>query len=132
VFGFSGRVRASALGLTAFSLMLCALVALLSINGFGPVALAFVAVYGAANGVLTIARGTTPAELFGHEGLGALLGHLSRAVLYSTAVAPAGYSALLALGLTRNAAVAVLIAVALGAAASYGIAVRPIARRKTA
>jgi MFS family permease len=132
VFGFSGRVRASALGLTAFTLMLCALVALLGIDGFGPAALVFVTVYGVANGVLTIARGTTPAELFGHEGLGALLGHLSRAVLYSTAIAPAGYSALLALGLTRNTAVAVLIAVALGAAASYGVAVRPVGRRRTA
>jgi MFS family permease len=124
VFGLSGRVRASALGLTAFALMLCALVALLGINGFGPAALVFVTLYGIANGVLTIARGTTPAELFGREGLGALLGHLSRAGLYATAIAPAGYSALLAFGLNRNNAVAALVVVALGAAGCYAMAVR--------
>jgi predicted MFS family arabinose efflux permease len=124
VFAFAGRVRVTRLGVTAFTLILLSLVALISVNGFGAAAILFVTVYGAGNGVLTIVRGTTPAELFGRDGLGSVLGHLSRAGLYSTAIAPAAYSMLLTLGLTRTSAVTTLMAVALGAMGSYAIAVR--------
>jgi MFS family permease len=132
VFAFAGRVRATKLGVTAFALIFAALAALFSANGLGAAAILFVTVYGAGNGVLTIVRGTTPAELFGRDGLGSVLGHLSRAGLYSTAIAPVGFSALLAFGLTRNAAIAALMAVALGAMGSYAMAVRPAKRGKAA
>jgi hypothetical protein len=124
VFAFAGRVRVARLGVSAFSLILVSLVALIGVNGFGAAAILFVTVYGAGNGVLTIVRGTTPAELFGRDGLGSVLGHLSRAGLYSTAIAPAAYSMLLTLGFTRASAIATLMAVALAAMGCYALAVR--------
>jgi hypothetical protein len=72
--GFAGRVRAVTVGVVAFSLMLLALVALISVEGFGIAAVVFVIAYGCGNGVLTIVKGTAPVELFGRKGLGGLLG----------------------------------------------------------
>ena len=123
--GFSGRVRAVTVGLAAFALMLLALVALISVEGFGIAAIVFVVAYGCGNGVLTIVKGTAPVELFGREGLGGLLGHLARAGSYAKAVAPAAFSAMLAFGLTRNVALASLAALAIAGMGSYSLAVRP-------
>lgn len=124
-FGFSGRVRAVTVGLVAFALMLVALVALIAVDGFGAAALLFVVAYGCGNGVLTIVKGTAPAELFGRSGFGSLLGHLSRAGLYAKALAPATFTGLLTLGLTRNAALAALASVSLAGMFSYAMALRP-------
>ena len=122
--GLSGRVRAVTVGVVSFSLMLLALVALISVEGFGIAAIVFVVAYGCGNGVLTIVKGTAPVELFGAKGLGGLLGHLSRYGLYAKAVAPAAFSALLTLGLTRNAALASLAALAVAGMTSFGMATR--------
>jgi MFS family permease len=122
--GFSSRVRAVTVGLIAFALMLLSLVALISVEGFGIAAIVFVVAYGCGNGVLTIVKGTAPAELFGREGLGALLGHLSRAGLYAKAVAPASFSALLTFGLTRNGALATLAAISVAGMGSFAMATR--------
>jgi len=122
--GVSGRVRSATVGIVAFALMLLALVALISVEGFGIAAIVFVTAYGCGNGVLTIVKGTAPAELFGREGLGALLGHLSRAGLYAKAVAPASFSALLTFGLTRNGALAALMAVSVAGMGSFAVATR--------
>lgn len=121
---FARRVRAVGVGYAAFGLMLAALVALFGVHGFGAIAVIFVAVYGCGNGLLTIVRGAAPAELFGREGLGALLGHLSRYASFAKALAPGCWSALLAAGLTRDASLAALAAVALAGTASYLVAVR--------
>ncbi|MEP7067698.1 MAG: MFS transporter [Usitatibacter sp.] len=125
--GFSSRVRTATVGLVAFALMLLALFALISVEGFGIAAIVFVTAYGCGNGVLTIVKGTAPAELFGRAGLGALLGHLSQAGLYAKAVAPASFSALLAFGLTRNGALAALMAVSVAGMGSFAFATRPVA-----
>jgi len=122
--GFSARVRAVTVGLIAFALMLLALVALISVEGFGIAAIVFVVAYGCGNGVLTIVKGTAPAELFGGEGLGALLGHLARAGLYAKAVAPASFSALLTFGLSRNGALATMMAVSVAGMGSFAMATR--------
>jgi MFS family permease len=127
--GFSGRVRAVTVGLVAFALMLLALLALISVEGFGIAAVVFVVAYGCGNGVLTIVKGTAPVELFGREGLGALLGHLARAGLYAKAVAPASFSAMLAFGFTRNAALAMLAGLAIAGMGSYTMAIRARAKR---
>lgn len=123
-FGFSGRVRAVTVGLVAFGLMLLALVALISVEGFGVAAIVFVIAYGCGNGVLTIVKGTAPVELFGARGLGGLLGYLSRAGLYAKAIAPASFSALITFGLTRNAALASLAALTFAGMGSYMLATR--------
>jgi MFS family permease len=128
-FGFAGRVRAVTVGLVAFSLMLLSLVALISVEGFGFAAIAFVVAYGCGNGVLTIVKGTAPVELFGRERLGRLLGHLSSAGLYAKAVAPAAFSGLLALGLTRNAALSAIVVIALGGMASFAMALHKPSRK---
>jgi MFS family permease len=122
--GFAGRVRAVTVGLVSFALMLLALVALISVEGFGIAAIVFVVAYGCGNGVLTIVKGTAPVELFGRDGIGGLLGHLSRAGLYAKAVAPASFSALLTFGLTRNAALAALAGISLAGMGSYFAAIR--------
>jgi predicted MFS family arabinose efflux permease len=128
--GFSRRVKAVTVGMIAFGLMMLSLVALISVEGFGIAAIVFVVAYGFGNGVLTIVKGTAPAELFGHVGLGGLLGYLSRAGLYAKAIAPASFSALLTFGLTRNAALAALAAMAIGGMGTYSLATR--IRRKEA
>lgn len=126
----SKRVKAVTIGMMAFALMMLSLVALISVEGFGIAAIVFVVAYGFGNGVLTIVKGTAPAELFGLKGLGGLLGYLSRAGLYAKAVAPASFSALLTFGLTRNAALAALAALAVAGMGSYSLATR--IRHKTA
>jgi predicted MFS family arabinose efflux permease len=123
--GISGRVRSVTVGLVAFALMLLALVALISVQGFGVAAIAFVIAYGCGNGMLTIVRGTAPVELFGTRGLGGLLGYLSRPIFCAKAIAPAAFSALVAFGLTRNGALTSLAGFAILAMASYVIATRP-------
>ena len=122
--GFSGRVKAVTVGVVAFGLMMLALVALISVEGFGIAAIMFVIAYGCGNGVLTIVKGTAPVEMWGRAGLGGLLGHLSRYGLYAKAVAPAAFSAMLAFGLTRNGALSILAALAVLGATSYGLATR--------
>jgi predicted MFS family arabinose efflux permease len=121
---FARHVRAVAVGWFAFGLMLAALASLAVMRGFGAMAVIFVATYGCGNGLLTIVRGAAPAELFGREGLGALLGHLSRYASFAKALAPGCWSALLTYGFTRGASLAVLAVVALAGTASYLVAVR--------
>ena len=122
--GFSARVKAVTAGAVAFALILLALVALISVEAFGIAAIFFVVAYGCGNGVLTIVKGTAPVELFGREGLGGLLGHLARFTLYATSIAPATFSAALAFGFTRNAALSALAALAVAGMMSYGMATR--------
>ena len=106
------RVRAITVGVTTFVLMFAALVALMMVDGFGVMPFLFVIAYGCGNGVLTIVRGTAPVELFGSQGVGGLLGYLSRWILYAKALAPAAFTGLITAGLTRNAALGVLAGLA--------------------
>jgi predicted MFS family arabinose efflux permease len=87
-FAFSRHVRALAVGTFAFALLAVSLAVFTQVHGIWIVALAFVIPYGWANGVMTIVRGTVPAELFGHRGYGALLGRLALPQFILKAVAP--------------------------------------------
>ncbi|HYQ98435.1 MAG TPA: MFS transporter [Casimicrobiaceae bacterium] len=82
------RLRAQTVGILAFALMASALLLLALAHGLSAAAFAFAAVYGVSNGVMTIVRGTVPAELFGRRGFGALLGRLALPQLVARAVAP--------------------------------------------
>jgi len=85
----AGRnVQARTVGAIAFVLMALSLLLLALAHGVRAAAFAFAIVYGASNGVMTIARGTVPAELFGRRDFGALLGRLARPQLVARAVAP--------------------------------------------
>jgi predicted MFS family arabinose efflux permease len=124
--GFGRRVSPVAVGYISIVLMMVALVALIRVDGMGVLAIAFVTAYGFSNGLLTIVRGTIPAELFGRKRLGALLGYLSRASVGAKAAAPAAYSALLAMGFTRNEALSALVGFAAAALGTYAMATRKI------
>jgi MFS family permease len=121
---FARRVSAVRSGFIPFVLMIVALVSLMLVDGFGIAAFVFIAAYGIGNGILTIVRGTAPAELFGSEGLGAVLGHLSRATLFARALAPACFSGLLAAGLTRVQSLSALVVIVVAGAFCYAATVR--------
>ena len=105
---FLKRVHATRVGVAALSLIVVAVVVLIAVSGSGILPLLFVLAYGAGNGVLTIVRGAAPAEMYGAQGLGALLGYLSRASSYARALGPATYPALVALGLGERTSLALL------------------------
>jgi uncharacterized membrane protein len=52
------------------------------------VAIAFAIMFGAANGLMTIARGAVPLALFGAAGYGRLLGRIAKPFQIMQAVAP--------------------------------------------
>jgi hypothetical protein len=69
--------------------MLLAGFGLMAIAGLSlPVAAAFMVMFGMANGLITIARGTVPLALFGASGYGALLGRIAGPFLLMQAIAP--------------------------------------------
>ena len=87
-FATGRAVPARTVGTIAFALMTLSLVLLALAHGLSAAAFSFAVVYGASNGVMTIVRGTVPAELFGRRDFGALLGRLARPQLVARAVAP--------------------------------------------
>jgi len=130
-FGFASRIGVRTLGSITFGLYFVSLVVLLAVDGLGAAAFLFVIAFGCGNGLFTIMRGTTPGELFGRERLGALLGYLARGSLYARALAPACFSGVLAVGLTRGAALTILAATALAGWGVFNSAARA-ARRGSA
>ena len=93
---FAGRgLKAAHLGVIAFGLLPLAL-AVLAVGGFGfAAALAFTLLYGASNGLITIAKGAVPLTLFGRRGYGSVLGTLAAPNLVLNALAPTLFSLLL-------------------------------------
>ena len=85
----AGRnLRAQAVGTLAFAMLARRAADVPQVRGVKPVAIGFAALYGFSNGVMTIVRGTVPAELFGRHEFGTLLGRLARPQLIARAVAP--------------------------------------------
>ncbi|MHC8304257.1 MFS transporter [Pseudomonas sp. PB3P13] len=68
--------------------LLCLIGLGLLISGLPWLAFVAIALYGAGNGILTIARGTLPLALFGPQGYGARMGLLARPVLIAQACGP--------------------------------------------
>jgi MFS family permease len=87
-FTVGRNLRAQAVGTLAFALLALALCFLSQVRGLMLVALAFALLYGFSNGVMTIVRGSVPAELFGRRAFGTLLGRLARPQLIARAGAP--------------------------------------------
>jgi MFS family permease len=87
---FSFGARAHPLNLARFALALMASdFAMLAIAGiFTPSAALFYVLFGASNGLITIARGTVPLALFGAAGFGAVVGRLAAPWLVMQAAAP--------------------------------------------
>jgi MFS family permease len=69
--------------------MLLAALALIAVFGLSlPTAAAFAVMFGVANGLITIGRGTVPLALFGAAGYGALIGRIAAPSLTMQAIAP--------------------------------------------
>ncbi|GAA5157407.1 MFS transporter [Viridibacterium curvum] len=124
-FVFARRVAATRVGVVTFMLTAGAMLLLWQAGAAGWVPWVFALVYGAANGVTTIVRGNVPAELYGREDYGALMGRLAQPSFFAKALAPVMVSLLLSGGLSY-AGVALLLAVlSLLALVTYLAAIGP-------
>jgi MFS family permease len=114
------------LAIARFSIALLVLAfALLALLGVStPVAALFAVMFGAANGLLTIARGTVPLALFGAAGYGHLIGRIGGPFLVIQAVAPL-VLALVSERASDAAALALTAAFALTALACLALIRRP-------
>jgi MFS family permease len=122
-FAVGRRLRALAVGTLAFTLMVVALILFTQVRGVWIVALAFAIVYGWSNGVMTIVRGTVPAELFGQRGYGALLGRLALPQFILKAIAPVALTLLFVVDASRALTPYVLLLIAVIGLAAFRLAV---------
>jgi hypothetical protein len=122
--GMGPRVRPRVVGLMAFGLLAAAVALLPAIGALWILALLFALLYGWSNGVMTIVRGTVPAELFGPHGYGGLLGRLARPAFFCKAIAPVALTFLFAVDPQRRFAGLALAACAFVAFAAYARAAR--------
>jgi hypothetical protein len=121
---FAGRVSAIGVGYAACVLALLGMVLLNFIPGALGFGVLFAMCYGASNGILTIARGTVPAELFGSQQQGALLGALARPSFFAKALAPAAFAAGLSSGFSLRSGLALLAIVSAGGLVCFALATR--------
>jgi hypothetical protein len=89
-----------------------------------PLAAAFAVLFGMANGLITIARGTVPLALFGASGYGLLVGRIAGPFLVMQSIAPL-VLAYVAERFSDAAALALVAAFALAALASFMAIRRP-------
>jgi hypothetical protein len=113
---FARRVHPLKVARFAVGTLLAAL-ALVALFGLSaPTAVAFAVMFGIANGLITIARGTVPLALFGAAGYGALMGRIAGPSLVMQAIAPL----VLALVAERASDPAVLMVIAGLALTAFG------------
>ena len=87
-FALAGRTTPLWVARTAITVMLAAFVLMALAGVSTPVAAVFAMMFGAANGVMTIARGALPLTLFGPVGYGRVIGRVARPALTLQALAP--------------------------------------------
>jgi hypothetical protein len=123
-FAFAHRFTPLAVGTFAFALFATALILLCFVRGIWVFALAFALLYGWANGLMTIVRGTVPGVLFGSRDFGALLGRLAQPQFILKAFAPVAVTLLFAVDESRQVALLALAGGAVLALGAYGRAIR--------
>ena len=123
-FAFGRRFSSQAIGAGTLVLLVGSLVALLFVNSQIAVAILFAITYGWANGVQTIVRGTVPAELFGHDDYGHLMGRLAFPSFIARALAPIALTFSGPPSLGHDFSVPLLVGAALLALLAYVIAIR--------
>ena len=96
-FTFAHRVSPAKVGEIALFVFPVALAILAFAGGSTWAVVAFAVLYGASNGVMTIVRGTVPAEIWGSEGYGGLTGLMATPVLLARAAGPFAAAGVLAL-----------------------------------
>jgi len=87
-FSFARRVHPLWIARGAVGLLVAAFVLLALLPFSAALAATFAVMYGMANGLLTIARGTVPLALFGATGYGRLMGRIGGPFLVVQALAP--------------------------------------------
>jgi MFS family permease len=87
-FSFARRLHPLWIARCAVGLLVAAFVALALLPFSASVAAIFAVMFGMANGLLTIARGTVPLALFGAVGYGRLMGQIGGPFLVVQALAP--------------------------------------------
>jgi hypothetical protein len=92
---FGRRLSAMGLGMVPVILMPLAFAIPLLLTATSSVAILFGLVYGAANGLATIARGVVPYALFGPNGYGRRLGLITAPTLLVKATSPAIFAAIM-------------------------------------
>jgi MFS family permease len=123
-FSVGRRFASRTIGVVALSALVVAIGVLLALDGQIAVALLFAVIFGFSNGVVTIVRGTVPAELFGRVGYGRILGNLAAPALVARAIAPLAFAPL---ALPQTASfwwLFALLAMAILSVASFAVAVR--------
>ncbi len=117
------KLKAVHLGLIAFGMLPVAL-AVFAIGGFtATAALVFAVLYGASNGLVTIAKGAVPLVLFGRKGYGEVLGVIAAPNLVLNAAAPLLFALLLSVTTPQTA-----LMIAGGAALISGLCMMLLAR----
>lgn len=109
------RLRATDLGLIAFGLLPIAIGIFAGLGFSWSAAIIFAVLYGASNGLVTIAKGAVPLMLFGPKGYGEVLGIISAPNLVLNAAAPLLFALLLT---AASAQTALLVAGAAALASS--------------
>jgi len=125
-FAFAHRFTPLAVGTFAFGLFATALILLVFVRGIWLFALAFALLYGWANGLMTIVRGTVPSLLFGSRDFGALLGRLAQPQFILKALAPVAVTLLFVVDDSRRVALLALAVGAVLALAAYRRAIRKV------
>lgn len=85
---FGRRIETVTTGYIVMSLFVLGMLLLVFFPDVVPVLFAMAAIYGAANGMMTILRGTSVPELLGREGFGAISGALTLPASIAAAIAP--------------------------------------------
>jgi hypothetical protein len=123
-FSIGRRFSPRSIGAVSLWLLVVAVLILLALDGQVALALLFAGAFGCSNGVVTIVRGTVPAELFGRTGYGSTLGSLAAPALFARAVAPLAFAPLASSQTASFGWLLVLLAMALASVAAFAIAVR--------
>jgi hypothetical protein len=89
---FARNLRAITVGRIAIGVLPPSLLLLLLGTGSLPMVVAFTLLMGAAQGVITIVRGTVPLALFGARGYGAVLGAIATPILVVNAASPTAFA----------------------------------------
>ncbi len=85
---FGRKIETVITGYLVMTLFLLAMLLLAVFPSVVPVLFVMAAIYGAANGMMTILRGTSVPELLGREGFGAISGALTLPASIAAAIAP--------------------------------------------
>ncbi|MEO8536365.1 MAG: MFS transporter [Betaproteobacteria bacterium] len=121
---WSHRASPFGVGTLAFALLATALVLLFFVRGVWLFALLFALLYGWANGLMTIVRGTVPAALFGSRDFGTLLGKLAQPQFILKALAPVLLTLIFHVDASRMTALGILAAAAIAALLAFRRAIR--------